>query len=204
MRAPAKLRCLSGLAALRRDHPHYRVMPKARPLPPLEELRSRIQYDEKTEAFTWINGRCAGHLVKLQMRNGYYYVPVILSGKQRMLAAHRLVWFLLTGSDPWPLEVDHINRDRSDNRICNLRLCTRQQNSANRPVEGRKDGHPNPLKGAYKHCNTRTGEWTGRWYALITYNGKSKRLGTFDTPELAHMAYCKAAAELHGDFARAA
>lgn len=177
-------------------------MTKAKPLPCKEHLSSRLQYNAETGSFTWLDGRKKGCLVKLQTRNGYHYVALRLHGKPRMLAAHRLAWLLATGTDPWPLEIDHVNLNRLDNSFANLRLCTTQQNHANTAPKKRKDGTANPLKGAYKHCDSRTGKWGGRWYALITYNNKSKRLGTFDTPELAHMAYCKAAAELHGEFAR--
>jgi hypothetical protein len=45
---------------------------------------------------------------------------------------------------------------------------------------------------------------TGKWAARIRLNKCLRHLGLFPTPELAHMAYAKAAAELHGDFARAA
>jgi len=41
-----------------------------------------------------------------------------------------------------------------------------------------------------------------KWIATIQKDGKQHFLGHFNTPELAHMAYCKAAAELHGEFAR--
>ena len=177
-------------------------MAKVKMLPCKEELKARIFYEEKNGIFGWLTGINAGQPIKLQLKNGYNYIPVRLAGKTKFIAAHRLAWFLSTGDDPYPYQIDHINLDRLDNSINNLRLCTQQQNNANKSAQKRKDGTRSPLKGVYKQLSTKTGEWTGRWYASISYNNKSKRLGTFDTPELAHMAYCKAAAELHGEFAR--
>ena len=99
---------------------------------------------------------------------------------------HRLI--MQPGSG---LEVDHINGNRLDNRRCNLRVATHQQNMANKGVSKRSS---TGYKGVYA---------TGRRYeARIKYHDNEMRLGIFDTPEEANVAYQRKAVELHGDFAK--
>ena len=115
-------------------------MPQPKPLPPLATLRQVLSYDPETGALTWLvapgSGLPAGAPAGCQIGQGY--VQVQLNG--RHLKAHRLAWALYNGTDPGPLLVDHINRNRSDNRICNLRLVDARGNRANcvdnsRPVQ---------------------------------------------------------------------
>jgi hypothetical protein len=104
--------------------------------------------------------------------------------------ASRLAWLLHYGE--WPgkdIEMDHVNLDRSDDRIANLRKATKNQNMQNVPT--RRDG----LKGAsFKH---------GLWRARITHNGERYFLGNFSTEAEAHAAYAAAALRMHAEFARA-
>ena len=62
-------------------------------------------------------------------KDGY----LVLKIKKRQYKAHRLAWFLFYGEFP-KMEIDHINRNRADNRIANLRLSTRGANVANRTI----------------------------------------------------------------------
>jgi hypothetical protein len=71
------------------------------------------------------------------------------------------------------LECDHINRNKLDNRLLNLRAVSRSSNLANRTFSN-KTG----FAGVYKQCK--------KFQAQITFNGTTKALGTFDTPEEAH------------------
>lgn len=85
--------------------------------------------------------------------------------------------------------VDHINHDTLDNRRCNLRVCTNQQNSMNqRPQAGKSSKY----KGVSK---------TIKYQASISYNGKSIHLGVFDDEIEAAKAYDVKAKELFGEFA---
>lgn len=88
--------------------------------------------------------------------------------------------------------VDHINRDKLDNRKSNLRYCTLSQNQANRVA-------PKTNTSGYKGvCYEKR---NGKWRAHIRVNGKQRFLGYFDNPEAASMAYTVAAQYHFGEFA---
>ena len=90
--------------------------------------------------------------------------------------------------------VDHIDRNGLNNRRSNLRLATRQQDLHN---SKKPDRGTNRLKGASWSAKAR------KWRAQITINYQVIYLGYFDTEEKAHAAYCQAAAQNCGQFARA-
>lgn len=119
----------------------------------------------------------SGVLYRLRARNAFLVVPqpvetetVMVSG--RSYKTDRVIWHYVFAR--WPVgRLVHVNGDVQDNRIDNLaEMCLS-------PVPGK-------LVGA--HYNRRT----GRWYAMISRNGKNKCLGTFGTPEEAHRVYLAA------------
>lgn len=89
--------------------------------------------------------------------------------------------------------VDHVNGNGLDNRRCNLRPATRSQNKAN---SRRHANNASGFKGVTRRSH-------GCWNARIRVDGKLISLGCFPSPELAHYAYIRAAAEFFGDFSRA-
>lgn len=110
----------------------------------------------------------------------------------RRIRAHTAAWALATGAYPQGV-IDHINGDRADNRLCNLREVTQAQNVLNcRVRKHNKLG----LKGVKK--------WGTGFAAQIRKDGVKYHLGRFDTPEEAQAAYARASAELHGEFGRVA
>lgn len=118
--------------------------------------------------------------------NGYRTIAV----DREVNLAHRLAWLLVYGE--WPDgDLDHINGERDDNRIVNLRLATRAQNNMN---ARRPCSNTSGYKGA-SFCR-------GKWDARIGIDGKDVYLGSFDTPEEAHAAYANAASKVFGEFAR--
>lgn len=113
----------------------------------------------------------------------------LLKYRGQMYRAHRVAWLITIGK--WPSnQIDHINGDPLDNRFCNLREATRHQNMHNT----KKRAGTSRYKGVSKSF--------GKWKAQIRANGNPIHLGQFATEEEAHAAYCKAAKELHGEFAR--
>lgn len=99
--------------------------------------------------------------------------------------------FLFFGSDYAEDVIDHVSRNRLDNRRSNLRLTDQASNSRNTTLA------KNNSSGAKGVSKTKTGKWRAR----IWKDWREIHIGTFDTIEAASAAYDKAAAELHGEFA---
>jgi hypothetical protein len=75
----------------------------------------------------WLNGEFATH----ETSNGYLYIKA----DSKHHSASRLAWELMNGAEiPIDMEIDHINRNKRDNRISNLRIVNRKGNLANRLV----------------------------------------------------------------------
>lgn len=172
-------------------------MTKAKPLPCLDLLNKLFQYEPATGTIIYrisVGKKIkAGQKAGTVSNRGYLSIAITINGKSIRFQAHRLIWYIMTSSDPNELQIDHIDGDKLNNKFSNLRLATQTQNMRNRGVNKKSKSQ---LKGAQWRKDKQ------KWCAQITVNQKVKHLGYFPTPELAHMAYCKAAAELHGEFAR--
>jgi len=121
--------------------------------------------------------------------NGYLETSLL----NRRLLVHRVVYELHNGDIPAGLYVDHINGDRSDNRVDNLRLADTYGNASNAKT-------PRNNKSGYKGVcfdNRRA-----KWRAHITHHKKHIFLGYFDCPQEAHNAYLSAAEVHHKEFKR--
>jgi hypothetical protein len=105
-------------------------MPAPLPLPPLDVLTALLAYDPDTGALRWIANRSnqkAGTEAGNIHCSGYRRIRI----NGREYKANRIAYALHHGLDPYPLEVDHVNRDRDDNRACNLRAVSPLQNRSN-------------------------------------------------------------------------
>lgn len=118
-------------------------------------------------------------------KRSYYRVTI----DKQTYPYHRIKWLLHHGVDPFPYEIDHINNDRFDNSINNLRLVTNQQNNQNRSI--RSDNSSGYI-GVYKRGN--------KWVSYIKHNNIRYHLGSFDSVnEAVHIRNNKGR-ELFGDY----
>ena len=139
----------------------------------VERLKSLFDYDRRTGVFTRrvAVGRHNCHSVARKVGTKQNYGYIVVSIDSRRYVAHRLAWLYVYGV--WPLgDIDHINGDKSDNRIANLRLATRAQNMQN----------------VAKHAHNKSGakgvSWSAqrnKWRAYIFVNYKQLHLGLFNT-----------------------
>lgn len=161
-----------------------------------EILRENFRYDPETGDFFWAkadkwNRRKLSNPINYLDKDGYVVVCTSLSGKPKNYRVHRLIWMYVHGQISH--EIDHINGIRNDNRLCNLREVTHQQNMMNRRAH-----KSNNLRGIYRAKGK-----TPSWVAEIHCNGERHYLGVYKTPEEANLAYEKARVELFKEFARA-
>lgn len=161
---------------------------------PLDQttLKQWVHYDSETGIFVRLKAgrRCHDRLIGAPVgSNRHGYRAARLFG--RTYALHQLAWLYMTGE--WPSRsIDHINRNRADNRWSNLRLAARTQQNAN--MSPRSDGiSPSGVRGVYALSS-------GRWRARIYHNGHPLHLGVFDTIDEAKAAWLAAAHEQWGEF----
>lgn len=151
-------------------------------------LREVLDYCPQTGVFTWRQQVrktvSIGSVATANGGNGYLRIRV----GRRVFQAHRLAWLYVHGV--WPAHViDHINGDRADNRIDNLRDVTPQVNIQNQrsPIRSSSSG----LLGACKD------KQSGKWRSQITIEGVTQYLGLFDTAQQAHEAYLSVKRQVH-------
>ena len=154
----------------------------------VEQLKNALNYDANTGVFIWKTrpskavkvGDVAGCVEK---RIGYVTIGIA----KRIYKAHRLAW--LYAYSEWPKGlIDHINGNKADNRIANLRDVFADGNSQNirKPNRRNKSGFMGVIF------------FQKKWRASITVSGKTKWLGDYATPEEAHQVYLVAKRKYHG------
>ena len=164
----------------------------------LETILALLHYDSTTGILRWkakrgrgqgrgkVNpGDIAGTI------NAQGYVAINIAG--HVTLAHRLAWAIAHQLWPVPFQLDHINMNRTDNRISNLRPATNAQNMRNRKAQKNSS---TGVKGVYVHKRS------GKFIASIACDGRTMYLGLFSTVREAKAAYDAAAERLHGPFAR--
>ena len=158
-----------------------------------EILKQNFKYEPETGNFFWAKPSKNRNLIdpiKSRDKDGYFVVCFTINGIQKNYKVHRLIWIYVYGQVIH--QIDHVNGVRNDNRLCNLREVTAQQNGMNKAKRESK----NNLTGVYLTANKK------RWVAQIAFKNKRHHLGCFDTPEEASFAYQKARTELFKEFAR--
>jgi len=143
-------------------------------IPEPHVLRQLLRYDPDTGKFLWkerkqspqFSARYADKEALTSVRHGYMFGEIF----NKPVAAHRVAFTIHHGRHPKG-EVDHINGDRSDNRISNLREVTRTVNARN-------------MKKSAANRSGVTGvsfyKASGKWQSRIMSDGKYLHLGYFD------------------------
>lgn len=162
-----------------------------------DRLRELLHYEPETGLFRWRvdkvssggqivarSGAIAGGLNSI----GYWQLVI----DRNHYLGHRLAWFYVHGE--WPShQIDHVNRDTSDNRISNLRAATHAQQRGN---QKRRKDNTSGIKGVSFHKSS------GLWFARCR-KGQRSLVAYFKSKEAAAKAYEDFAKEIHGEFARA-
>jgi hypothetical protein len=161
-------------------------MTKLRPLPLLEIVESYLDYNPETGIGVWKRKRMGpGRQVKVGLPagtiNNQGYIYIGLFGQR--YAAHRLFWLLYYKQDPGSKFIDHMDLNKSNNKIANLRLVTKSENGLNTLLpSNNKTG----VVGVH-YCNT-----TQKFVAQIKVNNQPRHLGRFENIEDAIIARQKA------------
>ena len=162
----------------------------ARAAPSIDSLKLTFTYDSGQGFLLWNIERANKHVgdrAGSLWKTGYRYVRY----KGRVYLEHRLIYAIVFGL--WPDQVDHVNMDKSDNRISNLRCASLSENNRNRT---RQSNNTSGYKGVTWHKDTKL------FHAKIMHNKKRISLGYFKDPADASIAYTNAAKEFHREFAR--
>lgn len=153
-----------------------------------EDIKNYLKYDSESGIFLWLKttyrkgkpGAIAGLKDPV---SGY----VLIGFKGKVYRAHRLAWWWVCGETPG--QIDHINRQRDDNRISNLRPSSQAENVRNAAHKGCLTG----VKGVTKNGN--------RFYGRVHFNYKSYNAGSYGTVEEAEAAVKSLREKLHKEFA---
>ena len=132
-------------------------------------LKELFKYNPETGLFTWVKetklrakrGNIAGYVET----TGYIRIWI----DEKIHHAHRLAWLYMYGKFPKE-QIDHINHERSDNRIINIREVTIRENGKNQSMSPR---NTSGVVGVHWHKARK------RWLARIKVDGKSYELGAF-------------------------
>ena len=158
----------------------------------IERLKELLHYDAETGVFTWVNargnsgvGRVAGSL----RPDGYRQIQVNGSSHQE----HRLAWLYVHGEFPSGEKslIDHIDGNKINNRLDNLRVCSDFENQRN---TGKRVTNTSGFKGVSWDQRTK------KWKAQMYLDGKKITIGRYSVKEDAYAARCNAAKESHMEF----
>ena len=142
-----------------------------------EEMDRLFSYDAETgEIRNKVDRGVAGAMAKAgaiatcRSSKGYLQVQVTKDGRRTCYKAHRVAWLLHYREDPGEMQIDHVDRDRKNNRISNLRLVNHQGNMMNLP---KRSDNTSDVTGVGWH------KANGKWQVRIADRGKEQYLGIF-------------------------
>lgn len=153
-----------------------------------EALCALLSYDFEAGRFSWLvdrtGGTKAGDEAGCVLPDGYRSVRVL----GRNYHEHRLAWFYCFGD--WPRQqIDHIDGDKQNNRICNLRDAPVVVNAQNL-----RRGHVDSKSGL---LGVTWNSVRSMWRAMINVNGRQRFIGETSCKYAAHEAYLCAKKGLH-------
>lgn len=158
----------------------------------IDTVREYLNYSPDTGEFTWKKvssdkSKVGARAGRPRSENGYWLVTL----KGKTYYAHRLAWLHVYGAMP-NKHIDHVNGDKGDNRIANLRLASQSDNCAN--IRAKRD-NTSGVKNVH-WCNTKR-----RWVAKVKHKGKTHHAGSFRDYQSAVSAAESARLDVHGEFA---
>ena len=143
-----------------------------------EDVINLLNYDCATGVFTWKPRRGVKAGVPLGTDNGHGYKRITVLGKSYY--AHRLAWLYMHGEIP-DCQIDHIDGNKANNSISNLRKATPSQNQHNHCIA--QSNSKSGIQGVSWHKKAR------KWQSHIKINGEKKYLGLFYSKYDAKNAY---------------
>jgi hypothetical protein len=151
-----------------------------------QKLRQLLDYNPETGDFTWKSGVKSNFLNKRAgCKRKDNCIVIGLLGKSYL--AHHLAWLFVY--EQWPTkEIDHIDQNRSNNKISNLRDVDHRTNCQNYRIATKNNKISKILGAAYRD---------GRYYSRIRVGNKRITIGSFATAEEAHQAYISAKRKYH-------
>lgn len=153
-----------------------------------EQLKEVLSFDHETGVFTWKTeriGRKQNAVAGTTRKDNYRTICI----NKKYYLAHRLAWLYFYGE--WPKKmIDHIDRNKSNNQIKNLRDVSQSVNQCN-VDKAQKNNKSTKLLGAYFNKKA------GKFSSSITIDKKSIYLGLHQTAQLAHEAYMSAKKQFH-------
>lgn len=162
-----------------------------KPLPSVFDLTSVLRYDHESGKLWW-RSKGTARSTGLEYPAGHLentgYIAVVVFGMK--YASHRLIWKMITGKDP-EFDLDHIDGNKTNNRISNLREASRIQNRQNARIP---KNNSTGIKGVGWNVMER------KWVARIQSNHEKFFLGYFKSKTDAESAVREKRRELHKQF----
>jgi hypothetical protein len=157
-----------------------------------EYLKQILDYNPETGIFTRVISKSsnakAGNVAGYLSPDGYIYIGI----NAKRYKSHRLAWLYVYGEMPSKC-IDHINCNKTNNKINNLRLSTHSQNKMNTP---KQKNNTSGFKGVTWHKELK------KWMVAARLNKKRHYLGYFSDIKEAAKAYANFAKKNHGEFFR--
>lgn len=153
-----------------------------------EELKRNLDFSPETGIFTWILSKKGTKIGDIAGSNSRGYIRIRLNKKSYF--SHRLAWLWVNGEFP-KKQIDHIDKNKSNNRIINLREVSRSENACNvNPPANNTSG----FKNVHLHkC--------GKYVVRIKRDSKTYNLGYYKTAEEANIIAIEGRRNIHKEYA---